>query len=85
MTARQKPLSEVNYQAIRVLSEQLGLVDTFRFVNQFTTGHGDYTQERDRLFANLTLDEIVAAIEKKDTEEAKEQPKNAPNGQGHEI
>jgi hypothetical protein len=72
MTARQKPLSEVNCQAIRVLSEQLGLVDTFRFVNQFRTGHGDYAQERDRLFTNLTLDEIVSAIEQKNTEKAKE-------------
>ena len=65
MTIRQKPLSEVNSQAIRVLSEQLGLADTFRFINQFTTGHGDYTQERDALFGDLTLDEIVTVIESK--------------------
>jgi hypothetical protein len=64
MTARQKPLSEVNYEAIRLLSEKLGLADTLRFVNQFTTGHGDYTKERDRLYGDLTLDEIVSAIEK---------------------
>ena len=60
-----KPLSEVNSQAIRLLSEQLGVADTFRFVNQFTIGHGNYTAERDMLFRDLTLDDIVSAIEKK--------------------
>ena len=65
MTTQIKPLSEVNHQAIRLLSEQIGVVDTIRFVNQFTTGHGNYTDERDALFGHLTLDEIISAIEKK--------------------
>ncbi len=33
MTIQLKPLSEVNHQAIRLLSEKLGVADTFRFVN----------------------------------------------------
>jgi hypothetical protein len=65
MTSKLKPLSEVNHQAIRLLSEQIGVVDTFRFINQFTTGHGNYTEERDALYSHLTLDEIVSAIEAK--------------------
>ncbi len=65
MTSQSKTLSEVNHQAIRLLSEQIGVVDTFRFVNQFTTGHGNYTEERDALFDHLTLDEIILAIEQK--------------------
>lgn len=64
MTITIKPLSEVNHQAIRLLSEQLGVVDAIRFVNQFTTGHGNYTEERDALLGHLTLAEIVSAIEK---------------------
>ncbi len=55
----------MNHQAIQLLSEQIGVVDTFRFVNQFTTGHGNYTEERDAFFGLLTLDEIVSAIENK--------------------
>ena len=65
MTIQLKPLSQVNHQAIRLLSEKLGVADTFRFVNQFTTGHGNYTEERDALFGHLTLDDIVSAIENK--------------------
>ena len=64
MTTQLKPLSEVTHQAIRLLSEQIGVVDTFRFINQFTTGHGNYTEERDALLGQLTLAEIVSAIEK---------------------
>ena len=67
MTTDLKPMSEVNHEAIRLLSEQIGVVDTFRFVNQFTTGHGNYTEERGALLGHLTLEEIVAAIEKKRT------------------
>jgi hypothetical protein len=63
MTIQLKPLSEVNHLAIRLLAEQMGIVDTVRFVNQFTTGHGDYTEERDALFGHLTLEDIVSAIE----------------------
>ncbi len=65
MKTQAKPLSQVNSQAIRLLSEQLGVADTFRFVNQFTIGHGNYTAERDTLFRDVTLDDIVSAIEKK--------------------
>jgi len=64
MKTQTKPLSEVNSQAIRLLSEKLGVSDTFRFVNQFTIGHGNYTAERDTMFRDLTLDDIVSAIEK---------------------
>ena len=65
MTTHLKPLSEVNHQAIRLLAEKIGVVDTIRFVNQFTTGHGNYTEERHALFDHLTMADILAAIEQK--------------------
>ena len=65
MTTHMRALNEINHQAIRLLSEQIGIVDTVRFMNQFTTGHGNYTDERDALFGHLTLDDIVTAIENK--------------------
>ena len=33
-----------------------------RFLNQFTTRYGDYTEERDALFADKTLDDILTEI-----------------------
>jgi hypothetical protein len=75
-----KPLSEVNHQAIRLLAEKIGVVDTIRFVNQFTTGHGNYTEERHALFGHLTLADILATIEHK---RASQLPKPAPNPNGN--
>ena len=54
MTVQLKSLNEVNHLAIRLLSEQIGVADTLRFISQFTTGHGNYTAERDVLFGQMT-------------------------------
>lgn len=59
-----RPLIEINQQAITLLYKELGVVDAVRFLKQFTQGYGNYTQERDDLFANKSLDEIVSGIEK---------------------
>jgi hypothetical protein len=64
MIVKHKPLAEISQRAIEVLCRELGTVDAVRFINQFTTGHGDYASERDTLFAGETLDEIIADIKK---------------------
>ena len=58
----ERPLIEVNQAAIRLLYRELGVVDTVRFLGQFTIGYGNYTEERDHLFADLTLDQAIAEI-----------------------
>lgn len=55
-------VSEINQKATHVLFKQLGVVDTFKFLGQFTLGRGDYTQERKQWLDNLSLDDIVSAI-----------------------
>ena len=45
MNFQAKPLSEITRYAIDLLSKEMGIVDTVRFLNQFTTGYGDYTEE----------------------------------------
>jgi len=57
-----KPLAEVTRQAIEILSRELGPADTMRFIGQFTTGHGDYTAERETLFGQATLEQIITGI-----------------------
>jgi len=63
MNVQAKPLSEITRNAIDPLSKEMGVVDTVRFLNQFRTGYGDYTKEREALFKDLTLDEILSAKE----------------------
>lgn len=58
-----RPLIEVNQQAVSLLYKELGIVDAVRFLKQFTKGYGDYTKEREVLFAGKSLDEIVGEIE----------------------
>lgn len=60
-----RPLVEVNQQAISLLYKELGVVDAVRFLKQFTQGYGNYTEEREILFADKTLEDIVGEIEKR--------------------
>jgi hypothetical protein len=60
-----RPLVEINQQAISLLYKELGVIDAVRFLNQFTQGYGDYTEERETLFADKSLEEIVSEIEKR--------------------
>jgi hypothetical protein len=62
-------LADVTPRAIEILTRELGAADTLRFVNQFTTGFGDYTAERDRMFGEESLEEILGAIKAKAAEQ----------------
>ncbi len=64
MTTVIKPLTEVTTEAVAVLLREIGIVDTVRFLNQYSTGYGNYVVERDQLFGHLTLDEIISEIKK---------------------
>ena len=54
--------SEINQKATHILFKQMGIVDTFKFLNQFSLGSGDYTKERAELLGDISLDEIIADI-----------------------
>lgn len=62
MSVQAKPLTEITQEAIELLTREMGLVATVRFLNQFSTGYGDYTSEREALLGDLTLDQILAAM-----------------------
>jgi len=56
------PLSHVTHHAIHVLAREMGVVNTMRFLNQFSTGSGNYTQKRDALFQDLTLENVLSEV-----------------------
>jgi hypothetical protein len=62
MTVETRPLSEVISDAIRVLVSQLGPANTARVISYFSVAYGNYTEERQQLFANYTVDDIVREI-----------------------
>jgi len=65
MTLATMPLTELTTATIKLLCREIGVVNTVRFINQFTIGYGNYTAEREQLIGNLTVDEIVAEIKRK--------------------
>jgi hypothetical protein len=64
MSVQPKPLSQITQEAIAILSKEIGIANTLRFLNQFSTGYGNYTEERETLFKDLTLDEILQQMKK---------------------
>lgn len=62
MSATATTLNEINIKAITLLSSKLGTADTIRFLNQFTTGFGNYTEERKKVFDTMSLDDIMQDI-----------------------
>ena len=65
MDIKMKPIAEVTAQAMELLNKEMGIVDTARFIRQFSPGHGNYTEERNALLAGLTHDQIVGEIKNK--------------------
>jgi hypothetical protein len=53
------PMNEVNQQATQILLREMGVVNTIRYLNQFRSGYGDYTRERETLLADATLESIL--------------------------
>lgn len=50
---------------MRLLYRELGVVNAVRFLRQFTTGFGNYVEEREMLFAGKTLEQIIHEIKQR--------------------
>jgi hypothetical protein len=62
MIGEPRPLVEITQEALSLLYRELGLVNTVRFLSQFTTGFGNFTEERRTLIENESFDEVAAEI-----------------------
>lgn len=61
----ERPLNELTQDAIRILYRELGVVETVRFLRQFTGGYGDYAAEREALLGGKSLDELLREIKER--------------------
>lgn len=57
-------LYEINKEANSILLKQLGLSKTLRFLNQFTSGKGNYTYQKEDIFSGKTVQDIVDEMKK---------------------
>lgn len=54
--------AEIQEAGLEALLERLGPVGMLRFLQQFETGHGDYTQERGAWLDKLDMETVLAWI-----------------------
>jgi len=52
----------VRNAGISALKKELGVVGASYFMRQFNVGQGDYTEEREVLFRNVSSEEIAEGI-----------------------
>ena len=50
---------------LEAVAKKLGPLGMVRFLQQFETGRGDYTKERDQWLSDMTIQEIISEIRKK--------------------
>lgn len=58
-------LEQIRQKGLDALNEALGPVDAARFIRMFDRGSGDYTSEKEKLCAGISIDDIVADIQKR--------------------
>jgi hypothetical protein len=56
------PVAQITAKAISLLCREIGVVNTTRFLHQFSMGTGNYTDERDAIVGESTVEQLVAEI-----------------------
>lgn len=69
MPVKTKDISEITQQVIEILFKEVGIANTIRFLNQFSMGYGNYTEERRDLFEDLTMEQFLSEMENLDLDE----------------
>jgi len=65
MMTQARPLAEITNRATGILYKELGVVETIRFMSQFSAGQGNYTTERDSWLLDISLDQAISEIRNK--------------------
>jgi hypothetical protein len=60
MNTSVRTIEEVTREAIRILSRELGVADTMRFLREFVPRTGDYTRDRHALLGDPSVEELFA-------------------------
>ncbi len=56
-------LYQIRLEGWKALTERLGPAGAMRFMMQYDPGHGDYSRERHAIFDELSVDDVLDAIE----------------------
>jgi hypothetical protein len=62
MKPKPMTLEQIRVKGLAALSRELGPAGLVRFLQQFETGHSDYTRNRHRLLKGYTVDKIMKEL-----------------------
>ena len=57
---------QIRLEGWRALTERLGPAGAMRFMMQYDPGHGDYTQERQEIFADLEIEDLLTSVRRQE-------------------
>lgn len=60
-------LYQIRMEGWKALTDRLGPGGAMRFMMQYDPGQGDYTNERQDLFADVSLDDLLEAVRRSST------------------
>jgi hypothetical protein len=63
-TSPRMSLYRIRMEGWKALTDRLGPSGAMRFMMQYDPGHGDYSKDRHDIFAGLTLDDLLDAVER---------------------
>lgn len=66
MNTSVRTMEEITEQAIRLLSREMGVPDTMRFLSQFIVRSGDYTKDRHALLGDPSVEEFFAEARRRE-------------------
>jgi hypothetical protein len=65
MNTQTMSLEQIRIAGMEALARELGIVGMVRFLQQFETGHGNYSKDRYQWLDNQDMDTVVKRIREK--------------------
>ena len=65
MNGQTMSLEQIRIAGMEALARELGMVGMVRFLQQFETGHGDYSKDRQKWLDEQDIDTILKRIREK--------------------
>lgn len=65
MNTQMMSLEQIRIAGMEALARELGIVGMVRFLQQFETGHNDYSKDRHKWLDDQDMDAVVKRIQEK--------------------
>jgi hypothetical protein len=64
MSREKRDMDTIISIGMKAISEKLNPIETALFFRHYNLGYGDYVKEREEIFKDVTLEEVIAEIKK---------------------